>query len=219
MLKKKMLIALGVAAVLSVSCVSVTVWAEENAEEQTVEATAETAEAAASETAETTDSEAEETATAEPVDERDAKIAELEAQVAAQKDQYLRLYAEFDNYKKRTLKEKAELIQTAGKNVLEQMLPLIDDVERAMVSVQNADSVEGVKEGIDLIYNKFVKFLDSNNVKEIETVGLPFNTDFHEAVAQVPMGEDKKGVVIDCTQKGYIMGEKVVRFAKVVIGA
>lgn len=191
----------------------------ENAEEQTVEATAETAEAAASETAETTDSEAEETATAEPVDERDAKIAELEAQVAAQKDQYLRLYAEFDNYKKRTLKEKAELIQTAGKNVLEQMLPLIDDVERAMVSVQNADSVDGVKEGIDLIYNKFVKFLDSNNVKEIETVGLPFNTDFHEAVAQVPMGEDKKGVVIDCTQKGYIMGEKVVRFAKVVIGA
>ena len=191
----------------------------ETAEEQTVEATAETAEAAASETAETTDSEAEETATAEPMDERDAKIAELEAQVAAQKDQYLRLYAEFDNYKKRTLKEKAELIQTAGKNVLEQMLPLIDDVERAMVSVQNADSVEGVKEGIDLIYNKFVKFLDSNNVKEIETVGLPFNTDFHEAVAQVPMGEDKKGVVIDCTQKGYIMGEKVVRFAKVVIGA
>ena len=176
----------------------------ENAEEQTVEATAETAEAAASETAETTDSEAEETATAEPVDEKDAKIAELEAQVAAQKDQYLRLYAEFDNYKKRTLKEKAELIQTAGKNVLEQMLPLIDDVERAMVSVQKADSVEGVKEGIDLIYNKFVKFLDSNNVKEIETVGLPFNTDFHEAVAQVPMGEDKKGVVIDCTQKGYI---------------
>ncbi len=191
----------------------------ENAEEQTVEATAETAEAAASETADTTDSEAEETATAEPVDERDAKIAELEAQVAAQKDQYLRLYAEFDNYKKRTLKEKAELIQTAGKNVLEQMLPLIDDVERAMVSVQKADSVDGVKEGIDLIYNKFVKFLDSNNVKEIETVGLPFNTDFHEAVAQVPMGEDKKGVVIDCTQKGYIMGEKVVRFAKVVIGA
>lgn len=191
----------------------------ENAEEQTVEATAETAEAAASETAETTATEAEETATAEPVDERDAKIAELEAQVAAQKDQYLRLYAEFDNYKKRTLKEKAELIQTAGKNVLEQMLPLIDDVERAMVSVQKADSVDGVKEGIDLIYNKFVKFLDSNNVKEIETVGLPFNTDFHEAVAQVPMGEDKKGVVIDCTQKGYIMGEKVVRFAKVVIGA
>ncbi len=191
----------------------------ENAEEQTVEATAETAEAAASETAETTDSEAEETATAEPVDEKDAKIAELEAQVAAQKDQYLRLYAEFDNYKKRTLKEKAELIQTAGKNVLEQMLPLIDDVERAMVSVQKADSVDGVKEGIDLIYSKFVKFLDSNNVKEIETVGLPFNTDFHEAVAQVPMGEDKKGVVIDCTQKGYIMGEKVVRFAKVVIGA
>lgn len=191
----------------------------ETAEEQTVENTAQAADDAASETAETTAAEAEEAATAEPVDERDAKIAELEAQVAAQKDQYLRLYAEFDNYKKRTLKEKAELIQTAGKNVLEQMLPLIDDVERAMVSVQKADSVDGVKEGIDLIYSKFVKFLDSNNVKEIETVGLPFNTDFHEAVAQVPMGEDKKGVVIDCTQKGYIMGEKVVRFAKVVIGA
>ncbi|MEE1083421.1 MAG: nucleotide exchange factor GrpE [Paludibacteraceae bacterium] len=192
----------------------------ENAEEQTMENTAETtaADNAASEATEATAAEAE-TATAEPVDERDARIAELEAQVAAQKDQYLRLYAEFDNYKKRTLKEKAELIQTAGKNVLEQMLPLIDDVERAMASVKTADSVDGVKEGVDLIYNKFVKFLDSNNVKEIETVGLPFNTDFHEAVAQVPMGEDKKGVVIDCTQKGYVMGEKVVRFAKVVIGA
>ena len=192
----------------------------ENAEEQTVENAAEAtaADNAASEATETTAEEAE-TATAEPVDERDARIAELEAQVAAQKDQYLRLYAEFDNYKKRTLKEKAELIQTAGKNVLEQMLPLIDDVERAMASVKTAESVDGVKEGVDLIYNKFVKFLDSNNVKEIETVGLPFNTDFHEAVAQVPMGEDKKGVVIDCTQKGYVMGEKVVRFAKVVIGA
>ncbi|MEE1063590.1 MAG: nucleotide exchange factor GrpE [Paludibacteraceae bacterium] len=192
----------------------------ENAEEQTVENTADTtaADNAASEATEATAAEAE-TATAEPVDERDARIAELEAQVAAQKDQYLRLYAEFDNYKKRTLKEKAELIQTAGKNVLEQMLPLIDDVERAMASVKTAESVDGVKEGVDLIYNKFVKFLDSNNVKEIETVGLPFNTDFHEAVAQVPMGEDKKGVVIDCTQKGYVMGEKVVRFAKVVIGA
>lgn len=192
----------------------------ENAEEQTVENAAEAtaADNAASEATEATAEEAE-TATAEPVDERDARIAELEAQVAAQKDQYLRLYAEFDNYKKRTLKEKAELIQTAGKNVLEQMLPLIDDVERAMASVKTADSVDGVKEGVDLIYNKFVKFLDSNNVKEIETVGLPFNTDFHEAVAQVPMGEDKKGVVIDCTQKGYVMGEKVVRFAKVVIGA
>lgn len=192
----------------------------ENAEEQTVENAAETtaADNAASEATEATAAEAE-TATAEPVDERDAKIAELEAQVAAQKDQYLRLYAEFDNYKKRTLKEKSELIQTAGKNVLEQMLPLIDDVERAMASVKTAESVDGVKEGVDLIYNKFVKFLDSNNVKEIETVGLPFNTDFHEAVAQVPMGEDKKGVVIDCTQKGYVMGEKVVRFAKVVIGA
>lgn len=192
----------------------------ENAEEQTVENAAEATatDNAASEATETTTAETE-TATAEPVDERDARIAELEAQVAAQKDQYLRLYAEFDNYKKRTLKEKAELIQTAGKNVLEQMLPLIDDVERAMASVKTADSVDGVKEGVDLIYNKFVKFLDSNNVKEIETVGLPFNTDFHEAVAQVPMGEDKKGVVIDCTQKGYVMGEKVVRFAKVVIGA
>ena len=190
----------------------------ENAEEQTVENTTQAADNAASEATEATTAETE-TATAEPVDERDARIAELEAQVAAQKDQYLRLYAEFDNYKKRTLKEKAELIQTAGKNVLEQMLPLIDDVERAMASVKTADSVDGVKEGVDLIYNKFVKFLDSNNVKEIETVGLPFNTDFHEAVAQVPMGEDKKGVVIDCTQKGYVMGEKVVRFAKVVIGA
>lgn len=199
---------------------------ENNIEEQKVdnaqEQATENAEAAAStenaeQTAEATAAEGE--ATAEVVDERDAKIAELEAQIAAQKDQYLRLYAEFDNYKKRTLKEKAELIQTAGKNVLEQMLPLIDDVERAMGTVKTADNVEALKEGMELIHGKFVKFLDSNNVKEIETVGMPFNTDFHEAIAQLQMGDDKKGMVIDCTQKGYIMGEKVVRFAKVVIGA
>lgn len=195
----------------------------DNAQEQAaenVEATAstenaeQTAETAATEGAETNDA-----ATADAVDERDAKIAELEAQIAAQKDQYLRLYAEFDNYKKRTLKEKAELIQTAGKNVLEQMLPLVDDVERAMETVKTADNVDALKEGMNLIHDKFVKFLGSNNVKEIETVGMPFNVDFHEAIAQVPMGDDKKGMVIDCTQKGYIMGEKVVRFAKVVIGA
>lgn len=199
---------------------------ENNIEEQKVdnaqEQATENAEAAAStenaeQTAEATAAEGE--ATAEVVDERDAKIAELEAQIAAQKDQYLRLYAEFDNYKKRTLKEKAELIQTAGKNVLEQMLPLIDDVERAMETVKTADNVDALKEGMNLIHDKFVKFLGSNNVKEIETVGMPFNVDFHEAIAQVPMGDDKKGMVIDCTQKGYIMGEKVVRFAKVVIGA
>lgn len=179
----------------------------ENAEAQTTEATA-NVEATAAEATE-----------AQPVDEKEAKIAELEAQIAAQKDQYLRLFAEFDNYKKRTLKEKAELIQTAGKNVLGQMLPLIDDVERAMEAVKSADNVDAVKEGMNLIHDKFIKFLDSNNVKEIETIGMPFNVDFHEAVAQVPMGDDKKGIVIDCTQKGYIMGDKVVRFAKVVIGA
>lgn len=190
----------------------------ENAEAQNVENAAE-ATANAEATATAAEGAEANAAEAQPVDEKDAKIAELEAQIAAQKDQYLRLYAEFDNYKKRTLKEKAELIQTAGKNVLEQMLPLIDDVERAMAAVKTADNVDAVKEGMNLIHDKFVKFLDGNNVKEIETVGLPFNTDFHEAVAQVPMGDDKKGMVIDCTQKGYIMGEKVVRFAKVVIGA
>lgn len=182
----------------------------ENAEAQATEATANT-ESAAAEGAETQE--------AQPVDEKEAKIAELEAQIAAQKDQYLRLFAEFDNYKKRTLKEKAELIQTAGKNVLGQMLPLIDDVERAMEAVKSADNVDAVKEGMNLIHDKFIKFLEGNNVKEIETVGMPFNVDFHEAIAQVSMGDDKKGIVIDCTQKGYIMGDKVVRFAKVVIGA
>ena len=185
----------------------------ENAEAQATEATAN---AEATVAAEGADAQAQE---AQPVDEKEAKIAELEAQIAAQKDQYLRLFAEFDNYKKRTLKEKAELIQTAGKNVLGQMLPLIDDVERAMDAVKSADNVDAVKEGMNLIHDKFIKFLEGNNVKEIETVGMPFNVDFHEAIAQVSMGDDKKGIVIDCTQKGYIMGDKVVRFAKVVIGA
>ncbi|MCQ2190680.1 MAG: nucleotide exchange factor GrpE [Paludibacteraceae bacterium] len=185
----------------------------ENAEAQTTEATANAEATVAAEGAEAQAQEA------QPVDEKEAKIAELEAQIAAQKDQYLRLFAEFDNYKKRTLKEKAELIQTAGKNVLGQMLPLIDDVERAMEAVKSADNVDAVKEGMNLIHDKFIKFLEGNNVKEIETVGMPFNVDFHEAIAQVSMGDDKKGIVIDCTQKGYIMGDKVVRFAKVVIGA
>lgn len=186
-----------------------------NIEEQKVE-NAETAENTAADNS--ADATAENQAT-DPVDEKDAKIAELEAKIERMNNEHLYLRAEFDNFKKRTLKEKSELIQTAGKNVLEQMLPVIDDFERAMVSIDKAESVDAVKEGVALIHSKFMNFLERNNVKEIETKDMPFNTDFHEAVAQVPMGEDKKGIIIDCTQKGYIMGEKVVRFAKVVIGA
>ena len=142
--------------------------------------------------------------------ELEEQKTELEEQKAELEDKNLRMMAEFDNYRKRTNKEKLDLMATAGERIFKDMLPLIDDFERALAVVDD--------EGVKLIYQKFLSFLDKNDVHPIETEDADFNTDEHEAVTTFAAGEDKKGKVIDCTQKGYKLGDKVIRFAKVVVG-
>lgn len=146
------------------------------------------------------------------------KIAELEAKIAELEDAKLRQIAEFDNYRRRTNKEKLDLIETAGENIFKEMLPLIDDFDRAMDAMDKTDDINAVREGIRLIQQKFLTFLDKHEVHAIETEGVDFSTDEHEAITTFAAGEDKKGKIIDCTQKGYKLGEKVIRFAKVVVG-
>lgn len=134
-------------------------------------------------------------------------------------DKNLRLMAEFDNYRKRTLKEKADLIKNAGERIFEDMLPLVDDFERALNAMDASDDVMAVKEGVDLIYTKFLNFLNSHGVKSIPTENEVFDVDVHEAVTTFPApSEDMKGKIIDCTSKGYTLNDKVIRFAKVVVG-
>ncbi len=144
------------------------------------------------------------------MEELEARVAELEGQKADLEDKNLRMMAEFDNYRKRTNKEKLDLMATAGERIFTDMLPLVDDFERAMAAIED--------EGVKLIYQKFLAFLDKNDVHVIETEGVDFNTDEHEAVTTFAAGEEQKGKVIDCTQKGYKLGDKVIRFAKVVVG-
>ena len=134
-------------------------------------------------------------------------------------DKYLRLSAEFDNYRKRTLKERMELTKTAGEQVLTGILPVVDNFERALASMEKATDVRALKEGVDLIYANFKDFLMRNGVKVIETENVDFNTDLHEAVTTIPAPtEEQKGKVIDCIEKGYTLNDKVIRFAKVVVG-
>ena len=146
-------------------------------------------------------------------------IEELEAQVAELKDKYLRQVAEFDNYRKRTLKEKTELILNGGEKVLTALLPVLDDFERAQESFKKSSDVEALREGVTLIFEKLIKTLESQGLKPIDAVGQDFNTDFHEAIAMIPApNDDDKGKVIDCIQTGYMLNEKVIRHAKVAIG-
>ena len=134
------------------------------------------------------------------------------------KDQLLRTVAEFENYKKRTLKEKAELILNGGEKTVAAILPVLDDFERALADTHTEDP-KAIKDGMDLIFKKFTKTLEGLGVHKIETDGQDFNVDFHEAVAMVPgMGDDKKGKVIDCIQTGYTLNDKVIRHAKVAVG-
>ena len=163
----------------------------------------------------------EETVATEEVSETEqlqVKVAELEARVAELEDLKLRQMAEFDNFRRRTNKEKLELMTTAGERIFKDMLPLVDDFERAKDAMTKTDDIEAVRQGIELIYSKFIGFLAANDVKAIDTTDADFNTDLHEAITTFAAGEDKKGKVIDCTQKGYTLGEKVIRFAKVVVG-
>ena len=127
--------------------------------------------------------------------------------------------AEFDNFRKRTMKEKAELILNGGEKTVKAILPILDDFERAIAQAEKSDDVAALREGMQLIFKKFIKTLEGQGVQKIDTLGKEFNTDFHEAVALVPgMGEDNKGKVIDCVQTGYTLNEKVIRHAKVAVG-
>ncbi len=148
------------------------------------------------------------------------EVETLKERIAELEDKNLRMMAEFDNYRRRTNKEKLDLMATAGERIFKDMLPLVDDFERALASINgaNGDNGDALLNGVQLIYNKFVAFLAANDVHAIETEGVDFNTDEHEAVTTFAAGEDQKGKVIDCTQKGYKLGDKVIRFAKVVVG-
>ncbi len=157
----------------------------------------------------------EEVLTDEDVDE----VENFQEKYEELNNSYLRLHAEFDNYRKRTLKEKMEIIKTGGEKVLTEMIPLIDDFERALETVQNADNKEAIVEGLELIYAKFIGFLNQNGVKEIKAIGEPFDADKFEAVTTIPaQDKSQKDRVIDCIQKGYVLNEKVLRFPKVIVG-
>ena len=157
-------------------------------------------------------------APAEEEEEKDP-LEQAQAEIEQLKTQILYKTAEFDNYRKRTLKEKAELILNGGEKAVSAILPVIDDMERALANGEKTDDPAVLREGMELIYNKMMKALESLGVKKIETDDADFNTDMHEAVAMVPgMGDDKKGKVIDCLQAGYQLNDKVIRHAKVAVG-
>ncbi len=153
------------------------------------------------------------------LEEMELKISDLEAQVAKGKDDYLRLMAEFDNYRRRTSQERLELISNAGQDVIKELFPIIDDFERAIKALGESADSTAAKEGTELIYSKLMAYLKSKGVEPIAALGEVFDTDLHEAVAQFPVPEEeKKGKVFDVVQTGYTMHSKVIRFAKVVVG-
>ena len=146
------------------------------------------------------------------LDEANEKVALLE-------DKYLRQVTEFDNYRKRTIKEKAEIIKNGGERVMESILPVLDDFERAMTNMAKDENATEILTGVELIYNKFTGILKQNGLQKIETEGADFNTDFHEAIALVPTPDESlKGKVLDCVQAGYTLNDKVIRHAKVAVG-
>ena len=152
-------------------------------------------------------------------EELELKVRELEDKVAKDKDDYIRLMAEFDNYRRRTSQEKLELVSVASMDTIKGLLPVLDDCERALAVLKESNDSDAAKEGTELIYNKLMTYLKSKGLAVIEAVGQPFDTDLHEAVAQFPVPEeDKKGKVFDVVQTGYTLNGKVIRFAKVVVG-
>ena len=145
-------------------------------------------------------------------------LAEAQQMVNEERDKYLRLSAEFDNYRKRTLKEKAELIKNGGEKTLTAILPVLDDFERALKNMEASEETKAMKEGVELIFSKFQKILGQEGLQKIETEGQAFDTDFHEAIALIPApSEDLKGKILDCVQTGYMLNEKVIRHAKVAV--
>ena len=153
----------------------------------------------------------------EQVDAVAEALAKAEAEAADWRDKYLRLQAEFDNYRKRTLKEKMSLVESGGENVIKALLPVVDDVDRALAAMEKSDDVEALRGGVRLIAQKFNEVMRQQGVNEIEAVGKEFDVDLHEAVARFPLEGKSSGEIIDVVQKGYKLGEKVVRYAKVVV--
>lgn len=152
-------------------------------------------------------------------DQTDTSNHSLEAQVAEQKDKFLRLFAEFDNYKKRVAKEQREFYAIAGKDIILDMISVIDDFERALKSFEGSEDLSAIKEGVKLIYDKLNKTIEKKGVKKIEAKGMAFDVEKHEAITEIPVPDDsQKGKVIDEIESGYMMHEKVIRFAKVVVG-
>ncbi len=186
---------------------------EMKAEELNVEETQNTAED------QPQNDQAEEAAPLTHEEQLEKELEEAQTVIEEQKDKYLRLSAEFDNYRKRTIKEKAELILNGGEKSISSILPVIDDFERAIKTMETAKDVNAVKEGVELIYNKFMAVLAQNGVKVIETKDQPLDTDYHEAIAVIPApSEEQKGKILDCVQTGYTLNDKVIRHAKVVVG-
>lgn len=152
-------------------------------------------------------------------DEISKQLEDLQQKYNELNDSYLRLHAEFDNFRKRTLKEKADLIKQGGERVLLDIISLVDDFERALVILHEAEDKDAMLEGMDLIYGKFINFLEQHGIKEIKAVGLPFDADRFEAVTTIPaQDESQKGIVVDCITKGYALNEKIIRFPKVIVG-
>lgn len=163
---------------------------------------------------ETTEDAPADSVTAEtPVNQPNSEVAEL-------KDKYLRLYADFENFRRRTAREKLDLISNANEGLLQALIPVVDDFERAMQSIEKTDDVDALKEGVSLIYNKLFKTLESKGLKPMVSKGEPFNADLHESVTQFPApSDDLRGKVIDEVEKGYYLNDKVIRFAKVIVGS
>ena len=186
---------------------------EKMAEELNVEETKDTAEE------QPQNDQAEEAAPLTHEEQLEKELEDAQAVIEEQKDKYLRLSAEFDNYRKRTMKEKAELILNGGEKSISSILPVIDDFERAIKTMETAKDVKAVKEGVELSYNKFMAVMAQNGVKVIETKDQPLDTDYHEAIAVIPApSEEQKGKILDCVQTGYTLNDKVIRHAKVVVG-
>ena len=188
-------------------------------QEQNTEATAQDT-AAATDNAPAQDAEnTDEQAANESEETPEDKIAQLTKQIEDEKKEYLFLMAEFDNFRKRTIREKAELIRNGAEKALGDMLPIVDDFERAIKANENADDIDAVKEGFSLIYNKFIKYLEKNQVKAMQSTGCEFNTEMHEAVTTFPApDESMRGKIIDTVLTGYTVNNKVLRHAEVVVG-
>ena len=177
-------------------------------------------EAAANETAKTEMNNSTEQLPDQPVDEKEKRIAELEEQLSATNDKYLRLYSEFDNFRKRMAKEKVEILTMAGADMIKNLLPVLDDLERALVNNEKATDLKSVNEGVNLVSQKFKNILQKNGLEVIESKGQVFDTEFHEAITNIPAPTpDLKGKVVEEVEKGYLLNGKIIRFAKVIVGS